>query len=109
MSIMSTRDEKLALLLKDLASAYIAETSNRESLITVTGVDLGDRGARVTFRVSVFPEAAEGPALGFLMRKRGDCKAYLKAHASLKHVPHVEFVLDAQEKARRKIDELLSE
>lgn len=106
---MNERNHKLALMLKDLAGTYIAEESNRGSLITITGVDLIDSGEQVTFRVSVFPESAEGPAMGFLMRKRGDCKAYLKQHASLKHIPHVEFVIDDQEKARRKIDELLSE
>lgn len=104
---MNERHNKLALLLKDLAGAYVATVSNHESLITVTGVDVSDAGDRVNFRVSIFPESAEGPALGFLMRKRGECKAYLKQHAALKHIPHVEFSIDDQEKARRKIDALL--
>jgi ribosome-binding factor A len=95
--------------LKELASTFVSLESNRTSLITITRVDLTPVGDRVTFYVSVFPEEAEGPAIGFLMRKRGECRTYLKEHAPMKRIPHVEFVLDTGEYKRRRVDELLNQ
>ena len=106
---MFSKDTPRTQQLQQLASEFIATQSNRTSLITVTDTNLTNRGSVVTFYVSVFPEEAEGPALGFLMRKRGECKEYIKQHSNGKHVPHVEFVLDTGEKKRQRVDELLSE
>jgi ribosome-binding factor A len=95
--------------LQQLASDFVASQSNRTSLITVTRAEFSNSNSVVTFYVSIFPEDKEGPAVGFLMRKRGECKEYIKKHSSMKYVPHVEFVLDDGEKSRRRVDELLSE
>ncbi len=92
-----------------LASQFVSLESNRTSLITVTGVDLAPAGDRVTFLFTVFPETAEGPALGFLMRKRGDCRQYIKTHAPIKRIPHVEFAIDEGDRKRRRVDELLNQ
>lgn len=95
--------------LKELASEFVSLESNRTSLITVTRVDLTSAGDKVTFFVTVFPEEAEGPAVGFLMRMRGECRTYLKDHAPMKRIPHVEFALDEGERKRRRVDELLNQ
>jgi ribosome-binding factor A len=95
--------------LKELASTFVSLESNRTSLITVTRVDLTPVGDKVTFFVTVFPEDAEGPALGFLMRKRGECRTYIKEHAPMKRIPHVEFALDEGDRKRRRVDELLNQ
>jgi len=75
----------------------------------VTNAELSDAQDNVVFYVTVFPATAEGPALGFLMRKRGECREYLKTHARLGHLPHVEFALDEGDKHRQHIDELLQQ
>lgn len=95
--------------MRELAARFIASESSGRGLITLTNVVFNDAEDHVTFLVSVFPEDAEGPALGFLMRKRGECREYLKTHARMKRVPHVEFALDEGEKERRRVDALLSE
>ena len=94
--------------LQELASDFVNTQSNRTSLITITNTELSHSLDVVTFYVSVFPETAEGPALGFLMRKRGDCKKFIKNKARMNHVPHVEFKIDVGEKSRRRVDELLN-
>jgi ribosome-binding factor A len=104
---MSTHHIQLEAQLAELAARYVNTWSNRQSLITVTRATLSNTSDRITFFVSVFPEDAEGPAIGFLMRKRGECREYLKNNASIGRIPHVEFVLDTGEKHRRKVDELL--
>lgn len=101
------RTEAHAEHLKELAAQFVSGASNRTSLITVTRVEMTETGDRVTFYVTVFPEDAEGPAIGFLMRKRGECREYLKKHAPMKRLPHVEFALDEGDRARRRVDELL--
>ena len=64
--------------LQELASDFVSTQSNRTSLITITSTELTHSLDVVTFYVSVYPETAEGPALGFLMRNRGECKKFIK-------------------------------
>lgn len=95
--------------LAQLASEFVNLNSNRTSLITVTNIDFSMKSKIVTFYVSVYPKEAEGPAIGFLMRKRGECKEYIKQRSNMKQIPHVEFKIDEGEKNRQRVDELLSE
>jgi len=106
---MHDRHTSLSQQLQELAADFVSTQSNRQSLITVTGIDLSKKFDKVTFYVSVYPEDAEGPAIGFLMRKRGECRNYLKDKVSMKQLPHVEFALDEGEKNRLRVDELLNE
>lgn len=105
----STHHEQLADQLKEAAATYVSLWSNRKSLITVTDIKLTRKADKATFLVSVFPPEAQGPAIGFLMRKRGECHNYLKDHVSVGRVPHVEFVLDEGEKNRQRVEELLQQ
>lgn len=106
---MRGNKEPLIQQLGQFAADFIHSQSNKTSLITVTNTELDTTMQTVTFRVSVYPESAEKVAMGFLMRKRGDCKEYIKKHSKMKRVPHVEFVLDSGEKNRQRVDELLSQ
>ncbi len=105
---MSQRHTAVAQHLKEIAAKYVSEVSNRTSLITLTNAEFSNSRDKITFFVSVYPEEAEGPALGFLMRKRGECKKYLLNNTSMKRIPHVEFAIDEGEKNRQKVDELLN-
>lgn len=105
---MNNRNTTLAKHLQEVAADFVSMNSNRTSLITITGTRLSNSGDKITFLVSVFPEDAEGPAVGFLMRKRGECKKYLKEKTRINRVPHVEFAVDEGEKNRQKVDELLN-
>lgn len=106
---MNQRDITLTQHLKELAAEFVSLNSNRTSLITITNAELTGTCEKITFYVSVFPEEAEGPAIGFLLRKRGECKQYLKEKSRVQRIPHVEFAIDEGEKNRRRVDELLSE
>ncbi len=105
---MNQRHTIVAQHLKEIAAKFINEESNRRSLITITNAELSNSRDKITFFVSVFPEEYEGPALGFLMRKRGECKKYLLRNTNMKRIPHVEFAIDEGEKNRQKVDELLN-
>ena len=99
--------EQRMLSLQEAAASFVATVSNRTSMITVTRSILTPTEDKITFYVSVFPESAEGAALGFLMRKRSECKEYLKKMIRNGKIPHVEFVIDEGEKKRLRVDELL--
>ena len=103
----SHHHKQRTLELQEAAATFVGSISNRTSLITITRSVLAPHEDRVTFYVSVFPEDAEGPAIGFLMRKRTECKEYLKNTIRNGKIPHVEFVLDEGEKKRQRVDELL--
>jgi ribosome-binding factor A len=105
---MEHRHAQLTRLLAEHAAHFVSRESNRRSLITITRTDLSQKLDRVTFYVHILPEDAEGAALGFLLRNRGECRAHLKKHVPMKKVPHVEFAIDEGEKHRQKLDELLS-
>ena len=106
---MNTHHQQITLALQEAAADFVSSISNRQSLITVTRAELTPSNDRVTFYVSVFPESAEGPALGFLMRQRGTCRTYIQDRVPMRRIPHVEFVIDQGEKSRARVDELLSE
>ncbi len=94
--------------LRAVVSAFVAEKSNRTSLITITDVALSPDLKTATFLISVFPREGEEPALHFLRRKRSECHEYLKHALVMKSIPHVDFALDEGEKHRQHIDELLT-
>ncbi len=100
---------QLTTLLQELAAKFVNLESNKTSLITITRAEMNEMLDRITFYVDVFPDSAEDVAIGFLMRKRGACRAYIKAHASIQRIPHVEFALDEGEKKRRRVDALLQQ
>lgn len=106
---MGQRHTVLTQHFQALAADFVSTQSNRTSLITITNTELAKSLDTITFYVSVFPETAEGPALGFLMRKRGECKKFMRNKSNISFVPHVEFKIDEGEKSRRRVDELLSE
>jgi ribosome-binding factor A len=104
---MGQRHTTLSLQLQEIAADFVNMQSNKTSLITITNTELTKALDKVTFFVSVYPESAEGPAVGFLMRKRGECKQYIKSKSRINRVPHVEFALDTGEKNRLRVEELL--
>ena len=98
--------EQRAELLKEFAAEYINQTSNRQSLITVTNATISKDGKRATMYVTVLPENLEDNALHFLKRQRKEFHAYVKSKAHMKRIPFFDFALDTGEKNRQEIDAL---
>lgn len=57
--------------------------------------------------ISIFPENREAGALASLEEKREELQRYVNSRLKMKFSPHLQFEIDKEEKARRKIDELL--
>jgi ribosome-binding factor A len=88
------------------AADYFARESNRQSLITVTHADISPDLKNALIFLSVIPDSAEATALDFAKRNRTEFRNYLKTHARMKFLPHIDFEIDYGEKNRQRIDDL---
>lgn len=93
---MHERSDRAESILHKLAAAFVQEEANTDPLITITKIDVGDRGRRATIFVSVLPASRTDDALIFLTRKAGDLRAYVKRNSRLKHIPHFQFLPDPE-------------
>ena len=106
---MSTRNEKIVGILRDMGARFLLLNGNQSSLITVTKVDLTKDEKRAIIFFTVFPEKFEKTALEFAKRKRSEFKEFVKENSKLGRVPQMDFEIDTGEKNRQKIDSLLNE
>lgn len=93
--------------MKKLAAEFFVRENNGTSLITVTRADVSPDFRNATIYFTVLPENKEAEALGFAKRKRSDLRDMLKNQLDTKYIPFVDVEIDAGEKNRQKIDELL--
>ena len=105
-NMKTTKAEKMREAIRHAAAEFLAEESNRTSLITVTNVHLSPRGDRATILVTVFPDQKEKEALEFVSRTGGALRDFIGGRVSLQRLPYISFALDVGEKNRQKIDEL---
>lgn len=100
------KNEKIREAIRHAAAEFMAERSNRTSLITVTGVQLSPKRDKAAILITVLPEDKEKEALAFAARTGGALRDFLGKRVSLQHLPFISFALDVGEKNRQKIDEL---
>lgn len=98
--------EKYIEALRTAAAEFLAREANRNSLITVTRVDMSEDGKRAVIYITVFPETAEQTALAFANRNRGELGQFLLKRTKGMRIPKFEFEIDLGDKNRRRIDEL---
>ncbi len=84
----------------------MAREANRNSLITVTRVQMSEDGKRAVIYITVFPELGEAAALAFANRNRGELGKFLSSRTRGMRIPHLEFEIDLGDKNRRRLDEL---
>lgn len=101
------KDEKFASLITKYASEYFENESSGNSLITVTKVDILDRGRRAIIYFTVFPDKEEQKAVEFAQRKRRDFRKFVMDKKSFGFAPSFNFEIDYGEKNRQRVDELL--
>lgn len=96
-------------VIRSIAAEFIARTSNKSSLITVTGIDLSPDGKRVKVFLSVLPDHAMHAVLDFANRQQSEFRQALKDRSRLRVIPAVSFEKDIGEINRRRVTELLAE
>ncbi|MBP6858897.1 MAG: hypothetical protein KBC33_03675 [Candidatus Pacebacteria bacterium] len=103
---MDNKDNKLKEMLRELAAEYFSRESNRQSLITITDVDVYARGSRARILMTVLPVEKEEAALDFAHRQLTDFRQYVMEKSRIGHVPFFDISLDIGEKNRQKMDEI---
>lgn len=103
------KDEKFASLLGKFAAEYFLIEANKDSLMTVTRVEILDRGKRAIIYFTALPQEKESAALEFATRRMRDFRKFVMGKKSFGFVPRVEFAIDFGEHNRQRIDELLNQ
>ncbi len=106
---MSTRDDRIKEILRDLGARFLLLNGNGSSLMTVTNVELTTNGKNATIFFTVFPADFEKTAVEFAKRKRSEFKEFVKDNSKLGRIPQLDFEIDSGEKNRQKIDDLLNQ
>lgn len=103
---MIDKHHKAELIIAEAAAKFILTEANTDPLITITGVHASPDEKNVTLLFTTIPDSKEADALAFLKRSAGELRTHLKKHTRLKHIPHVEFMVDYGERQRQHIDEI---
>ncbi len=103
---MNQKDQKLKEILRELAANFFSRTSNRQSLITVTDVELLSRGGRAEILITVLPEEMETKAVEFANRQLTDFREFVKDNSRIARIPYFEVRIDVGEKNRQRIEEI---
>ncbi len=105
--IAKIKDERMEHLVKEMAAQFVARHSNRQSLLTVTRIELSKDLKHANIMLSVLPRQAEHGAIDSLNRHKEDFRDHLKEKTRLHIIPFVTFVIDEGEYNRQRVDELL--
>ena len=104
---MSDRQTRATALIKELAATFIRHEANTDPLITVTSVDVTPDTRRAIIFITTIPDGREADALVFLKRNATEFRNYIKRKARIKNIPHIEFMIDAGERHRQHMDEVV--
>lgn len=103
---MNIKDERVKEGIKKAAAEFVERESNKTSLITVTGIQMRNRGNDAYVLVTVLPEQQSNAVVDFLNRKKKDMRSFLSKRISLRVLPFFHFEIDHGEKNRQRIDEI---
>jgi ribosome-binding factor A len=103
---MHIKDERLKEGIKKAAAEFVERESNKTSLITVTGIEMRNRGRDAYILVTVLPDQQDNAVVDFLNRKKRAMRDFLRKRVSLRVLPYFHFEIDQGEKNRQKIDEI---
>ena len=106
---MSERQAKVGNLLKEHVATFVLHEANTNPMITITRVDMSPDLKRAIVFFTTIPDGREADALIFLKRSGSDMRQYLKQKAQFKRIPHLDFMVDAGERHRQHIDEVMQQ
>jgi len=104
---MAHRNEKISILVKEIASSYIGANSGNTSLITITRAEISDDGKNATIYFTCLPQDKEDAAFGFLKRHRGEIRKEIKKRLQTHTIPFLDVSIDHGEHMKQKIDQIL--
>ncbi|MBN2094011.1 MAG: ribosome-binding factor A [Candidatus Zambryskibacteria bacterium] len=101
------KDEKTSSLLKKFAAEYFESEASNQSLITITKVEVFERGRKAFIFFTTLPQEKEAEALDFMKRRAKNFRQFVMTKKSFGFTPKIDFYIDQGEHNRQKIDELI--
>jgi ribosome-binding factor A len=102
----NNKDNKLKELIRELAAEYFSRESNRQSLITITDVEILNRGGKARILMTVLPAEQEQVALEFAHRQLTEFRQHVMEKSRIGRIPFFEVAIDVGEKNRQRMDEI---
>ena len=87
-----------------MAAQYFSRLSNRQSMITITDVEILNKGSKAVILMTVLPEDKEQDALDFAHRQLTEFREHVMKNSRIGRVPFFEVRIDVGEKNRQRID-----
>ncbi len=109
---MKERDnsqQRVTDILRVAAAKFVLHEANSNPLITITRADVSPDSKNVFIFFTTIPVDKEADAEIFLKRNAGEFRHFLKQNTRLKRIPHIEFHVDAGERHRQHMDDLVKE
>jgi ribosome-binding factor A len=104
---MGMRQKKINGRLQEVISSFLNQEASTKSVVTVTHCTISNDLKNATAYLSVFPENFEEEALEFAKRKRSEIRATIAQKVPMKIIPFIDFEIDAGEKNRQAIEDIL--
>ena len=104
---MSERQGRVGNIIQECAARFVQQEANTNPLITITRVDISPDLKRAIIFFTTIPDGKEADALIFLKRSGSEMRQFIKENARLKRIPNLDFMLDAGERHRQHIDEVM--
>ncbi len=105
---MNEKDISLAEAIREQSANWILRNASNSSLVTVTSVEVFNRGRRARVLVTVLPEHKEEAVIDFLRRNVADMREYIGKNIRSHSVPFLDIDIDIGTKNLERIDELLA-
>jgi ribosome-binding factor A len=106
---MNIKKERLQEEVKHLASRFLMLNSSKDSLITVTKIEMSNDKKNAIIFFTAFPDKEEKDALSFAKRKRSEFKQFIRDNSRIARIPHIDFAIDIGEKNRQNIDRIIQQ
>ncbi|MDH5442183.1 MAG: ribosome-binding factor A [Candidatus Nomurabacteria bacterium] len=104
---MASNPEQFGKEMKKAIAGYISRESHRNSMITVTKVDLSTDKKYADILVTVLPTNAEAPAMEFLTRHKDDIRRAVMKYMRHRFIPYIRFHIDAGDKKRSNLQTIM--
>ncbi len=109
LATQAERNRKIEEVIKETVASFIERESNKSALLTITNVELGDKGRTAMIYLSVLPESGEDSAINFLKRKRKEMREVVKKQLNTRTIPFLDVQIDTGQKALHTIEALLKQ
>ena len=108
---MSQRSEQIAEVIQHELNNFLIKEAEppKDSLITITGVEVSKDLEHAVIDISVLPINKTGTAMDFLKKNLFEAKKYLRKHSVLRRLPKIHLKVDDSALKNREIERALDD